>query len=209
MAQTAPRTPVDAQQITTICTWFIWQWETFRISVTTLQRPKEDGVWGFPNIGAKCRTLLCNRIQMLGEREGSVLSEQMRKCYLTGTLANPPNVTRIPPKIVHIQQYAMGMAYVPAYAAAETRKAFKNVCMTSLCTWKQLSTAPCSTDSANIPRDPMVAHMENLHASTVPDTVISAWFAAIHDILPINERLAAIHLTESSSCSRCGEPDSI
>jgi len=49
----------------------------------------------------------------------------------------------------------------------------------------------------------------NLRASVVPGTVKSVWFAAIHDIVPTNDRLAAIHLTKTSSCTRCGEPDSI
>ena len=34
-------------------------------------------------------------------------------------------MTRIPPHLVHIRQYAMKMTYVPPYASAETRKAFK------------------------------------------------------------------------------------
>ena len=50
---------------------------------------------------------------------------------------------------------------------------------------------------------------KNLHASMVTDQVKSAWFAAIHDIVSTNDRLAAIRLTVTGSCSRCGEPDSI
>jgi glycogen synthase len=65
----------------------------------------------------------------VGEREGTVLWEQMRKWDLTRTLANPLNVARIPPKLVHIQEYAMDMAYVPPYKAADTRKTFKNLRM--------------------------------------------------------------------------------
>jgi hypothetical protein len=30
-----------------------------------------------------------------------------------------------------------------------------------------------------------------------------------HDIVPTNDRLAAIHLTNASSCAKCGKPDSI
>jgi hypothetical protein len=45
----------------------------------------------------------------------------------------------------------------------------------------------------------------NLHAAMVK----SAWYAAIHDIVPTNNRLAAIRLTDTNSCARCGEPGSI
>jgi hypothetical protein len=62
---------------------------------------------------------------MLGEREANDLAQQMCNWELTGTLANPPNVTRISPKLVHIRQYVMDVAYVPPYTTAETRNAFK------------------------------------------------------------------------------------
>jgi hypothetical protein len=123
MAQIIPQN-VNAQ-LPTICTWFIRKGATDRGPVTTLQRPKEEGGRGFPNICAKCRTLLYNGIQILGEREGTVLAEQISNWELNGTLANPPNVTRISTKLVHTRQYAMDMAYVPPYATEETRKAFK------------------------------------------------------------------------------------
>ena len=49
-----PTTHVNAQQLTTICSWFIWQGATFRVPVTTLQRPKHEGCWDLPNLEVKC-----------------------------------------------------------------------------------------------------------------------------------------------------------
>ena len=62
---------------------------------------------------------------MKEERDGTVLAEQISNWDLTHTLANPPNVARIPPHLVHIRQYAMDVAYVLPYTAAETHKTFK------------------------------------------------------------------------------------
>ena len=119
----------------------MWQGAIFRIPVMTLYRPKEEGGWGFPNISAKCRTLLYNRIQMMGEKDGTVLSEQVSNLDLNHTLANPPYVARISPKLVHIRQYAMDMAYVLPYNAADTLKAFKQRIMTHCFAWMKLNTA--------------------------------------------------------------------
>ena len=188
----------------------MWQGAIFRIPVMTLYRPKEEGGWGFPNISAKCRTLLYNRIQMMGEKDGTVLSEQMSNLDLNHTLANPPNVARIPPKLVHIRQYAMDMAYVLPHKAADTRKAFKQRIYDVLLRMDEVKYgAPELRIVRKHPGIPWRRIWTNLHASVVPDTVKSAWFAAIHDIVPTNDRLAAIHLTNTSSCTRCGEPDSI
>ena len=49
----------------------------------------------------------------------------------------------------------------------------------------------------------------NLHAAPVPEMVKSAWFAVFHDTVPTKDRLAAIRLTNTRSCARYGEPDSI
>ena len=180
------------------------------VPVTKLQRPKEEGGWNFPNIRAKCRTLLYNRVHIMGERVGTVLSEQMRNWDLTHPLANPPNVARIPPKLVHIRQYAMDMAYVPPYTEDETRKTFKKRIYDVLIRMDEAK--HCTPELRIVQKNPGIFWgrvWTNLHAAPVPDTVKSAWYVAIHDIVPTNNRLAAIRLTTTTSCARCGEPDSI
>jgi hypothetical protein len=47
----------------------------------------------------------------------------------------------------------------------------------------------------------------NLHATWAADAVKANWFRVIHDILPTNERLHTIRLTDSVLCSQCGERD--
>jgi hypothetical protein len=58
MPQILTSTKVHTQQLTAVCTWFIWQGAIFRVPVTTLQRPKEQGGWALPDIEVKYRTLL-------------------------------------------------------------------------------------------------------------------------------------------------------
>jgi hypothetical protein len=76
VSQMFPPLKVHTQQLT-ICTWFIWQGVTFRVPVTTLQRPKDQGGWALPDIAVKYRTLLLSRIWILSAREGSVTPEWM------------------------------------------------------------------------------------------------------------------------------------
>ena len=49
----------------------------------------------------------------------------------------------------------------------------------------------------------------NAHATGLSDSIKSTWYAAIHDIIPTNERLATIHLTTTTSCARCGATDAL
>jgi hypothetical protein len=43
VAQIFPLTRMHTQQLSTICSWFIWKGATFRVPISTLQRPKLDG----------------------------------------------------------------------------------------------------------------------------------------------------------------------
>jgi hypothetical protein len=48
-----PSPQVQAQQLTTICSWYLWQGATFRVPMTTLHRPKHEGGWGLPHVAIK------------------------------------------------------------------------------------------------------------------------------------------------------------
>jgi exonuclease III len=195
IAQIVPQTTAQAQQVTTVSTWFIWQGAIFRIPVMSLHRPKEEGGWGFPNIHAKCRTLLYNRLQMMGERDRTVLSMQMDMLNLTHLMMNPPHVTQIPAKLPHIRQYARDMAYILPYNASDTRKTFKRRIYEVL---NNMDRAKYGIQEPRIVRNnpgmPWRRICTNLRYPVVPEMVKSAWIAAIHDIVPTNDRLASIHL---------------
>jgi hypothetical protein len=49
----------------------------------------------------------------------------------------------------------------------------------------------------------------NLHASCLSEAVQSAWYLVIHELIPTNERLAAMHLVESDTCRQCGRPETL
>jgi len=50
---------------------------------------------------------------------------------------------------------------------------------------------------------------KNVHTTGLSDRIKSTWYATIHEIIPTNERLAAIHLTTTTSCVRCGSTDTL
>ena len=69
VSQIFPLPHAQAQHLTTICSWYLWPGATFRVPLETLQRPRQDGGWGLPNVVVNCKTLLYFRITMLGTKE--------------------------------------------------------------------------------------------------------------------------------------------
>ena len=49
----------------------------------------------------------------------------------------------------------------------------------------------------------------NLQMSWIPGEVKSAWFMAIHDLIPTNDRLFKIHLADTSLCNNCDQFDTL
>ena len=96
----------------------------------------------------------------------------MRNWDLTRTLSNHPNVARIPPKLVPIQQYAMDMTYMPPYAEDGRRKTFKMRVYVVLMRMDEVShRIPAPQIVRKYPEIPWESIRKNLHASLVPDMV--------------------------------------
>jgi len=62
---------------------------------------------------------------MMGESDRTVISTQMDMLKLTHIMMNPPNVARIPSKLLHIRQYARDIAYILPYNESDKSKTFK------------------------------------------------------------------------------------
>ena len=51
--------------------------------------------------------------------------------------------------------------------------------------------------------------LRNIHKNGLTNTVTSKCYAAIHDILPTHDPLAAIHLVPTTACPNCQNQDSV
>ena len=84
-------------------------------------------------------------------------------------------------------------------------KKFKNPLYGVLLTMTTMSNGTSELRSAR--KYPGIAWQRvwtNVHTTGLSDTIKSTLYAAIYEIIPNNERLAAIHLTTSTSCVRRG-----
>jgi hypothetical protein len=102
------------------------------------------------------------------------------------------------------------MAYVLSLITTHNRKTFKKGIDDSL-TYMETNKhkSPELRIVKKVPTAPWSVIWKNLHSTAVLEKVKSARYTAIHDIVPTNDRLAAIHMMDSISCSQCEEQDSI
>jgi hypothetical protein len=95
-AQIFPATLNQTHRLTTICLWFLWKGAIIRVPATTLERPKRQGGWEFPNIDEKCRTIHYNRLAKQAHQAGTMTSALTRLLQVAGAMSNPLNIHSIP-----------------------------------------------------------------------------------------------------------------
>ena len=116
----------------------------------------------------------------------------------------------MPAKLVHLRHFVTDIAYVAPLAPHGKSKHFKRRMYNILQMLAKNGSPPTEMRIVRkFPRTAWNQVWKNLHASPVSDEIKSTWYKALHDLIPTNDRLAAINLTDTSACLSCGRPDSL
>jgi hypothetical protein len=122
--------------------------------------------------------------------------------------AVPPARNQNPPKKAYLIHYAIDMAYIHPLEKYESLTAFKKRMYGAL---YALTITECGIPNMRItvkhPATSWVRVWSNLQHAPISDRLKSTWYVVIHEIVPTNERLAAIHLADTESCTHCGKTD--
>ena len=168
-----------------MCAWFIWQGAIFRVFVSTLQLPREEGGWALTNIVAKCKTLLYAPIWFSFKKNSSITTRLKRKWCLNGPIANDPNVHGLPTGVSHIRYSALVMTYVTPPGPQETMQMFKThlygLLLTMATRVKEISEMRITCKYQEIAWRPVWA---NVHTIGNSNSINLTKCTAIHEIIP-------------------------
>jgi hypothetical protein len=135
-AQNFPAPVAYTQQMTTAIAWYIWQGATFRVPMSTLQRPKKQGGWALLDISVKCRELLLKSMWVQSTRERTSTATWLKAWDLAGPQAKPPDAGRIPKRLAYLQHYVLDMAYVSLPGQDPTPRQFMRRFTTPCSKWQ-------------------------------------------------------------------------
>ena len=210
MAQIFPPSKTNTNRLTTVILWYIWQGMIFRVPKSTLQKSKEQGGWGLDNVAAKCKTLLLNRMWTQRNKTDTATASWLQTWNLNVSQANPPVNRKKLQQLEYLQIYAREMAYISPQDHNESAKTFKKRIHKTLPKMERAATG--NSEIRIIKQLPQVDWnlvWKNLHTAPISETLKSAWYNIIHDLIPTKERLAAIHLADSNLCDKCAKTDTL
>jgi hypothetical protein len=144
------------------------------------------------------------------QKQGTATASWIQKWGLRGRHHNPPHIAFIPVQLAYLRQYSRGMAYIEPPTQTEATRTFNKHIYKTLFLMAPAGKTPPVMRIANKKPDVKLDRVwQNLHESRAPEEVRSAWSAVIHDILPTRERLAAVILTDTTTCRQCNANDSL
>jgi len=125
-------------------------------------------------------------------------------------LGKPPHASRYSIKLAYVRAYPTDMAYTTLPGQEETPRYFGRRQYTKLHTMAMAGST--IRDIHVMTMHPTLTWPQiwlNLQTAWFPDDVTSAWFMAIHDIIPTNDRLFKIHLADTNRCNHCAQTDAL
>jgi len=124
-AQVFPVPTTCTLQLTTAIAWYIWKGATFRVPISTLQKPKRQRGRVLIDIEAKCRAVLIGRMWTENMKKSSATVTWLREWNLDGPWANPPHIVRIRMTLEYLYRYAIDMVYITPPGNDETLRTCK------------------------------------------------------------------------------------
>jgi hypothetical protein len=168
------------------------------------------GGWELLGIEAKCKALFLSRMYHQSTRVGTATAAWLQTWDLTGPHTNPPNATKFPKNLAYVCLFVIGMAYIQPQRKEESTKAFCKRLYHKLHSMAMAAKEPREVRIMLLhPSKDWPKLWHNLHTAPITEEMKSVWFTVIHYIIPTNERLAKIHLTDTMLCKYCGQPDTL
>jgi hypothetical protein len=99
--------------------------DIFRVPLSTLYKPKEDGDWDLTNFSAKSYALLLYRMRQNIMKQGTIMWAWLRIWGLSEKGNNPPFRDVIPESLEYLRCFTMVSAYVEEQGTMESKRAYK------------------------------------------------------------------------------------
>ena len=162
MSQTYPPPDACVRQLNTTISWFVWKGDIFRVPLSTLYRPKEEGGWDLTNLPVKSHALLLYRMRQQVMKQGTIMSAWMRTWDLNVRIS---------------VAFAMDSAYVDEQGLMESRLAYERRLYNTLYHISRDGTGIQDMRITKIwPNTDWNTVWKNIHCTPVPGRTKAAWY---------------------------------
>jgi hypothetical protein len=196
IAQIYPPPEAYVRQMNTTISWFIWKGDIFCVPLSTLYRREEQGGWDLINFFAKIQAFFLYRMRQNMMEGRTITWAWLRTWSLSAKGTNPPFRDVIPEGLGYLRCFAMDSAYIEEQGTVESNGAYKRRVHNTLYIINRRETGMQEMRIVKLwPTTDWTTVWGNLHSTPVTDAMKTAWYKAVNDILPTNDRLYRIRIS--------------
>jgi hypothetical protein len=116
----------------------------------------------------------------------------------------------IPESLEYLRCFAMDSVYVEEQGTMGPKRAYKRRLYNTLYDMNRRATGIQEMCMTKLwPTTDWNTAWKNIHITPVPGATKAAWYKAINDILPTNDRLYRIRISPADKCNNCGMHDTV
>lgn len=181
--------------------WFLWQGETFKVSLQACTLSPREGGLGLVDFGAKCAALLLKRTTAVLERDPVSPTAVVFNKYRPASVVAPVSVGHIPFTLNHVRRYYLLNSYVllsdmPGNSVSDVTAALRG--RPVRIKWEY-----------RYPQHDWTAVWANLANTVLPPAVHDTWYKVVQRTYPTNSKLYSIRKLASGSCESCLVEDTL
>jgi hypothetical protein len=207
-AHILPISQGHARQITMCIQWFIWHWAMFPIPTSVSHCPKEEGGVGLFPVHAKCLTLFLARMHHQCRKRGTIIAAWIATWRGHIQVETPTIRCSLSPALEFLRPFFQGSTYLGLPGKDESVRTLKRGIYETQWTYAMVEMKRMTPRiQRKQPEHRWRRIWQNIKGKHLTTTIRALWFRAVHDIIPTNERLCRIRLSDIPMCRTCNQTD--
>ena len=180
---------------------FLWAGRVVKLPYPVMCLPKRKGGLGLHDALLRCKALFASRWWTISQVTPTAFSATCLEAWTVQFLQS--DRARTPRSCDHLRVYNDIVKVLPCGMVGEG-KANIGYCYTAL---REQSLKAEIRVEQKLPNTDWPQVWANIQARHMPLQARDTWFQLVHDIIPTNERLHRIHLSQTDRCTRCNRWD--
>lgn len=203
VAQVFPAPRLQAKKIMKLAHSYVWKGNIFKVRLDSFTKSRSRGGLELTNVLKKASALYIKRTLFMINHDHSNITSKLFSIVRPESMQPPVNVGKLSYKLQYIKDFYLDVSYLEG-----------NILRKVHVTTRQLLDHWCKSDIPNkiekqYPNKMWKSVWENIHLKIHSSEVTSTWYKVVNDVVPTNEKLHRIGLSDTYNCCKCGLVDTL
>lgn len=203
IAQVFPIPKMQARKIMQLQSRYVWENRIFRLNHSITTKSRQVGGLELTDISRKATALYIKRTIVTTNNEPQTVTSKLFRVVRPASMQPPIDIRKLNYKLKHISEFYLETSYLGTNILRKTALQTKLL----LAEWRKTDTPnPVELKYNNVTWSIV---WKNISLKIHSSEVLSSWYTVINNVVPTNEKLNRIGLSDTPNCIKCGLIDTL